>query len=161
MDAAPYTVTQNLRWFSVGYVLVLIAVVALVTVLDLAHINLPGGASTGANIGGFLGCVGAAGGRFAQKTNQAWTREDRAKLALGYVVAAIAISLFLASGLAVVSMILAPGALMEMIASMGVSQGAFIGFIAGAALFVGLMYYLGARLVLGTVAKRGASGAPT
>ncbi len=153
MDAAPARAAPdlraaNLRWFALVYLAISAGVVALVYLLAQFNIDPPtGGLATGA----FLGAVSAAGLRQAKKTDNAWTAADRAALAGGYVLVAFGVSLMACGVLAAIAAV-ALGSAFPALALAWFKQFGVILLVA--LLFVAGIYYVGARFILGGIAKR-------
>lgn len=140
--------SANLRWFALIYVAISAGVVVLIYALAQMSIDAPtGGLATGA----FLGAVSAAGLRQAKKTDNNWTPADRASLAGGYVLVAFGVSLMACGVLAAIAAVTL-GSYFPTLALAWFKQFGVILLLA--LIFVAGIYYLGARFILGGIAKR-------
>jgi hypothetical protein len=138
----------NLRWFALIYLAISAAVTALMFALAQMNIDPPtGGLATGA----FLGAVSAAGLRQAKKTDNTWTPADRAALAGGYVLVAFGVSLMACGVLAAIAAVTLGSAFSALALAFFKQYGLIV---MGAFLFIAGIYYLGARFILGGIAKR-------
>jgi hypothetical protein len=148
--AAPDASTHaaNLRWFALVYLAISAGAVALMFGLAQLRIDPPGGAlATGA----FLAAVSAAGMRHAKKTDNAWTPADRAALSGGYVLIAFGVSLMACGVLAAIAAV-SLGSYFPTLALAWFKQFGLI--VLAALVFVAVVYYVGARFILGGIAKR-------
>lgn len=139
-EQSSYTISANLKWFGIVYLIVLVASAVLAAWLETIGISLP---LTGLGIGVYAGVVGIAGQRFAERRD--WTGRDRNLLALGYVTIATVLSLLLGGAL----LLLGSTSL-----AIITSGGAYIGILVGALIFAALIYYGTARLMLMLIARR-------
>lgn len=140
--------SANLQWFALVYVGICAAATALVFLLAQLNIAPPVG---GLAAGAFMGAAGAAGLRQAKRTNNAWTPADRAALAAGYVLVAFAVSL-MACGVLTAMAAASLGSDFPPLALAWFKQFGLI--LLGAIVFIAGIYYVGARFILGGIAKR-------
>lgn len=144
--ATSTTLADNLRWFATIYVLGTIGAMIALGALSQIGINVPG---PGVGAGLFFGIVALSTQRLAKQRDI--TKQERGKLALGYVLLALAISIVLiALMLAAALALVGPHMLAQMIP---LDAGA-LGFVAIALIVVSLIYFVGARFVVGMVAAR-------
>ena len=96
-DETPHNVvlSGDILAFAWIYAGIAAGLVVLIQVVATAGVTIPNAVATGAGLGAFMAAAGIAGQRYAVKTNFGWTREDRAQLAIGYVVASLAVQLIL------------------------------------------------------------------
>ena len=159
MEAHAYSISANLRWFAVAYVIALALVAGVIIALSEANIRLPGGLSTGFNIGMFLILVGLAGQRFAKKNDFGWTRADRHNLAIGYVATSFVMSLAV-FGLFLAFLMALGLSMADMLTGAPPEEAiVIVGAIALIAAIAALGYYAVARVLLGAMAKQTAARA--
>ncbi|MET0182213.1 MAG: ABZJ_00895 family protein [Caulobacterales bacterium] len=145
-SASSAAIPDNLRWFAMIYLFGTVGAMIVMGVLASMGVDLPG---AGVSAGLFFGIVALAVQRLAKVREI--PKPERTKLALGYMLIALAISLFLLGLLLVLAVVLAGP---EMLAQMIPLNAQMLGIFAIALIAVSLLYFGGARFVVGIVAQR-------
>lgn len=142
-DAATpaYTISQNVRWFTIVYIFGVLICGVAVSALQSMRVALP---AAGLSIGLYAAIVYVAGHRYAKWHKFAWTGKDRHLLAFGYVVVAVVASSFVFLALTMLSP-----------TSFAIVSPGIFGFSAVVVVVMTLAYYVMARLMLRLVARQG------